>query len=532
MSDRILIRSSESGLPAYLTGGAGVILILAGIVLAVIKNNSIIGFSLGGAGLLLLFASFYIETMRVRNLMWLTTEPHRFTVTDHIGERTFSDDDIVSIALQYKDNFENGNHTSTTRTFRVWVVASGNQPELIEMKSKYKVGQVDPADYFIVRIVKLLKDRADGERLKNQSVLGEGWELTNSSLLIRNLKSEDTETPLSEIVAVQAIEDKLKFWRNGEEVAFAAIPIHAANAHILHLLIEEILAQRGDKIKPVADGRLGRIIFERKPKKSIGISLLVVAGLLLAASLIFIVVIAAGGADKHEREVMLILAICFLPIAALMGIAAWITFKTIFRCHEFGLYQRGVFREHTLLYTDLNEFTYSATKHYHNGAYLGTHLKMTFFPRAELNKPKMVFGTTIKNVDTSLDVLRDSLAAIIGNRMVQTVQGGQSVPWTDLVTLEHDQLRYIPGSWYGRKPEQTISYHDISGFSIEQGKCTIFQRGKPKPIITLGISKRNFFPGYHAFSVLYLAANHHGPISNTDEGIAKHVQDTASTQFD
>lgn len=506
MNDRILIRSSESRLPAYMTGGAGGILILAGIVLAVLNNNSMIGFVLGGAGLLLVFTSFYIETTRIRNLMWLTTGPHHFTVTDHIGERNFEDDDIVSIALQYMDNFENGNHTSTTRTFRVWVVASGDQPELIEMKSKYKVGQPDPAHEFIMRVVKLLKDRADSERLKNQSVLGEGWELTNTKLLIRHAEAGESETPLSEIVAVQAIEDKLKLWKQGEEQAFASIPIHAANAHILHLLMEEMLAQRGDKPKTVAAGQLGRIIFERKPKKGIGISLLCAAGLLLAASIIFAVVIAVGGVEKHEREVMLILAITFLPVALLMGIAAWITFKTLFRCHEFGLYQRGVFRELTLLYTEVDEFTYSATKHYHKGAYLGTHLKMTFVPDKELNKPKMVFSTTIKNVDNSLDELRDVVAATVGTRMVQEVQAGKAVSWTDSVTLEAGQLRYTPGNWFSKQPEQSISYHNIASFTLHQGKCTIFQRGKPKPIITLGISKRNFFPGYYAFSVLYESA--------------------------
>ncbi|HQR09373.1 MAG TPA: hypothetical protein PLN21_21305, partial [Gemmatales bacterium] len=249
MADRILIRSSESRAPAFLVGGGGVIAMIAGIVVGIVSGNIWLALTLGGLGLILLFASFFMEAKRIREMMWITLEPSRFTITDNIGERSFNDDDIVSISLQYKDNFDNGNHTSTTRTFRVWVVSSADRPELIEMKSKIKVGDADPLHGYINRIVKLLKDRADGERLKNLSVLGEGWELTCKTLILRDLKKGETETPLQEIVACMNIEEKLKLWKRGEDEAFAHVPLDAANAHLLHLFLEEELARRPEQDK-------------------------------------------------------------------------------------------------------------------------------------------------------------------------------------------------------------------------------------------------------------------------------------------
>ena len=122
MPDRILIRSTESRWPAFLLCGFGVAVIITGIIVGVAANNLWLALALGGIGLIMLFASFFVEAQRVRQLMWIILEPTRFTIIDNIGERSFNDDDIVSIALQYKDNFENGNRTSITRTFRVWVV--------------------------------------------------------------------------------------------------------------------------------------------------------------------------------------------------------------------------------------------------------------------------------------------------------------------------------------------------------------------------------------------------------------------------
>lgn len=502
MADRILIRSSEARWPAFMLGGFGIIVIIAGIIVGVVANNLWLALALGGIGLVMLFTSFFIEAKRIRDLMWITLEPNRFTVIDNIGERSFNDDDIVSISLQYKDNFENGNHTSTTRTFRIWIVSSADRPELIEMKSRIKVGEPDPLHGYITRVVKLLKERADNERLKNLSVLGEGWELTSRTLILRDPKKGDTETPLTEIVSCMNIEEKLKLWKRGEDDAFALVPLDAANAHLLHLFLEEELARRPEvENGEQPSGQLGRIIFERKPKSGIGITMLVVA-----AVLVLIVIIAVGivaGGNMRDTEPLIIMGIAFTVISLLLGLGAWVTFKSLFRCHQFGVYQRNIFGEKKLLFSEVDAFTYSATRHYHNGAYIGTHLKLAFVPNPELSKPKIVYKTTVKNVDSSLDQMRDEIAKMIGSRMYQEVKEGKSIKWNETLTLEPGQLQYIPAGFFGKNPPQKIDYHMISGQNLQQGTFSLFQRGKPKPIVSTGSTTQNFFPGYFAFLALW-----------------------------
>ncbi len=504
MADRILIRSSESRTPAILVGGGGVVTIIFSIVVVFVWGNIWFGLIKVGVGVIMLLAAFFMEAKRIREMMWITLEPARFTITDNIGERSFYDDDIVSISLQYKNNFDNGNHTSTTRTFQVWVVSSADRPEQIEMKSKIKVGDADPLHDYINRIVKLLKDRADNERLKSLSVLGEGWELTGKSLILRDPKKGETETPLQEIVACMNSEEKLKLWKRGEDEAFAYVPLDAANAHLLHLFLNEELARRPEQGQSEpATGQLGRIIFERRPSKSMAVTLLVVSGILFLITALMILGLFIPGGGPKNIEPIVIIGCVFGALCVLLVVGAWISFKALFRCHEYGVYQRSILGEARLLFSEVEAFTYSATPHYHNGAYIGTHLKLVFVPKLELTKPRIVYKTTVKNIDSSLEQMRDDISKRIGSRMYRAVKEGKCVKWNETLTLEPGLLRYIPSALFGKKPAETIAYVAISGHHIQKGTLSLFKRGLPKPIVSAGSTTQDFYPGYFAFKALW-----------------------------
>ncbi|HQR09225.1 MAG TPA: hypothetical protein PLN21_20555, partial [Gemmatales bacterium] len=250
-------------------------------------------------------------------------------------------------------------------------------------------------------------------------------------------------------------------------------------------------------------GQLGRIIFERKPKKSTGVTLVVVAGILFLITAVMILGMFAPGGGPKDREPVTILGCVLAVISVVFVLVAWFSFKSLFRCHEYGVYQRGIMGEKKLLYSEVEAFTYSATRHYHNGAYIGTHLKLAFVPRVELTKPKVVYKTTVKNVDSSLDQMRDEIAKMIGSRMYREVKEGKSVKWNEALTLEPGLLRYIPSAFFGKKPPEAVAYQTISGHNLQQGTLSLFQRGKPKPIVSTGSTTRNFFPGYFAFLALW-----------------------------
>jgi hypothetical protein len=496
--DRILIRSTLRRWPLFLLGGLGVVgLVGAGIIatqLPVVWPALIVA----GFAVLALLVAIILELRRVQQLMWLTLTDKTFTVLDSIGERTFHDDDVVSMALRYRENFENGILKSVTRIFRVWIVTHADRPELIEMTNTMKLGAGDPLAVLIDRITRLLKHRAHAERDRGQSILGEGWELLGRNLTIRRPSAEPIDVSLDDIVAADYIENQLRLWRKDHDESFAEIPLDAANCHLLKVLLDDEIVKRPETDEPPHDGGLGRIIFERKPSRNAGIALSVFGVLLLMASA-GLGIGYLGNPKAVDAEVLLIGALITLGLALLFFFITWYVLRYRFRCQAFGVSLRTIFGEKSLRFPEVEVFTYSATRHFHNGVYTGTHLSMSFLPFKEAKKPKIVYSTQVKNVDSSLDEMRDQIAGILAGRLLAAVRAGQTVEWTPNLTLEPDGLRYRPAGLLGRKAAEFLPYSLISSQNMHQGTYQIYQRGKPKPIVTEASSARHFFPGYFAF---------------------------------
>jgi hypothetical protein len=457
-----------------------------------------------GAGLFSLPIAFFHEANRKKKLMWLTLEPTRFTVIDNIGERSFADDDVVSMALQVKENFTNGNHTSTTRTFRIWVVAQGDQPELIPMASTNKPAELPPLLPFIDRIVKLFRRRAEDDRLRNLSILGEGWELSSKQLTLRQLP-HDLEMPLAEIVAVQPIDGKLKIWREGSDEAVASLPLDAANAHLLYLLLQDHLTDRPAAKEPPV-GQLGHIVFEKRPPRLLFICFVILAVIqLLISTALFIALVAEQGRNPDTTGIFIGASVT-LVLGILFVVLAIVVKRSLFRCHAYGVYQRGISGENTLFFHELHEFTYSATRMYHNGSYIGTVVRLVFIPHPESGKKKIAYGTNIKNADASLEHLRNQVSMQLAQKIVDQVLAGKTVPWTNQLILEPEGLRYTKITFFSKGEPTFIAYKDISYVTMHQETLSFHQTSRPKPFITEQASKKNFYPGYMALQALMAKA--------------------------
>ncbi len=504
MENRILIRSSLARWPLITCCVIGILLIIIGVLFSLTKDMAAFAAVLIGVGVVTILGGIVYEANRKKKLMWLTLEPTRFTVIDNIGERTFADDDVVSMALQVKENFTNGNHTSTTRTFRIWVVAQGDQPELIPMVSTNKLAELPPLLPFIDRIVKLFRKRAEEDRLRNLSILGEGWELSSKQLTIRQ-QPNDLEIPLAEIVAVQPIDGKLKIWREGSDEAVANLPLDAANAHLLYLLMQDHLAVRPVAKEPPA-GQLGHIVFEKRPPRLLFICFVVVAAIqFLISTALFIALVAEQGRNPDTTGILigasvtLILGVLFVALAIVVK-------RSLFRCHAYGVYQRGISGENTLFFHELHEFTYSATRMYHNGSYIGTVVRLVFIPHAESGKKKISYGTNVKNADAALEHLRNQVSMQLAQKIVDRVLAGKTVPWTNQLILEPEGLRYTKITFFSKGEPTFIAYKDISYVTMHQETLSFHQSSRPKPFITEQASKKNFYPGYMALQALMAKA--------------------------
>jgi hypothetical protein len=501
-SEPILVRSSMARWPAFLVAALGLALIVLGIVTASVFLLLPLGILLGVGGLVAFVGAFVIEARRVRRLMWVKLEDRRFTVTDNVGERTFQDDDIVSMALKYKENFENGVLKSVTRTFRIWIVSQADQPESIEMVNTLRTGASDPLHGFLERVVHLLKERAQTDRTQGRSILGEKWVLQGKILLLRDPQRGEVECPLEEITAADYIDNKLKLWRRGQDEAFGDIPHDSANCHLLKVMLEDALSARPSEQAPEPPaGQLGRIIFERKPPRRLSIFLYLLGGLLSVLGL-FLLAISFVPANLREAEGLRLGGGALFLLGGGLILGGAHTRRALFRCQAFGVYQRGLMAEKSLRYSEMETFNYSATRHYHNGVYTGTQLKMVFNPQQEFKHKKIVYSTTVKNVDSTLDEMRDQIAGMLAGRLIRAVNAGQSVEWTPNLTLTPEGLRYVPAGLFTKKTPELLPYRQISGHNLNQGTFAVFRQGKTKAAATEAASARNFFPGWLAFAAL------------------------------
>jgi hypothetical protein len=501
-TERILIRSSLAQWPAYLLGSIGVVLIAAGIVMATLLQLEPLGIVLGIGGIALAISAFIVEARRVKQLMWVALDDHRFTITDNIGERAFNDDDIVGMALKYQENFENGVLKSVTRTFRIWIVSHADQPELIEMVTRLKAGVMDPLQDFIDRIVRLLKERAYTERTQGHSVLGEKWILDGKKLILRDPKLGEIQTTLQEITAADYIDNNLKLWREGQDAFFSELPRDSANCHLLKVLLDDELAGRpAPTEREVPAGQLGRIIFERKQSRAMGVFMLIFSAIFFLIAAI-VAVVAFANLNPKDPLGMVILTVSLFGVAVLFGFISRYCFRNLFRCHARGIFYRGWIGEAALLFSDIETFTFSTRRQHNHGVYTGTMLKMAFDPKAEAQRKRIVYRTTVRNIEGSLEAMRDHIARRLAASLIEAVQSGQTIEWTPKLTFTPDGLRYIPTGIFTKKPPELLPYEQISGHNIEHGSLAIYRNGHAKPLITEATSARNFFPGFMAFQTL------------------------------
>jgi hypothetical protein len=450
---------------------------------------------LGVVGVFLLLLVPILRWRAKRLRMWVEDKGDGFKVIDYVGERDFRDDQVLSSALLFKSNFSNGVYKSQTRTFRIWLTSLSTQPEMLELTNTMKIGEDDPLAAFLQRLNDRLFDQAKQDLAAGHAVLGERWSLDRNKLTLRMDKKE-VEASLPDLTAIDVLEEHVCLWRQGQDEAYARLPAKTANAHLLCRLVGEHLEKRPKQAdQPPPEGSLGRILFERKASEASPWATMVLAILCFVGGPVLMVI---------AREATgLLLGGGMIFVGALLILLFFHMRKKLFRCHEYGVHQRGLFMgERSLRYVDVGSFTYSATRHYHNGAYMGTQTIMTFEPVPEKKGQRISYSANVQNQDAALDDLRDQVARIMAIRMAQRVSNGEAVPWIHNLTFMPEGLDYRPSGFFGSKEPVFIPYGSIFNWNLEAGTFYLWQKGKKKPVIQEGVGQANFFPGYTLLEML------------------------------
>jgi hypothetical protein len=256
MNDAVLVRSSMRSWDfSLLLVVAVVLLVGAGVTIAV--GNGLLAIALaalaGACGLVGVVG----RQRRVRRRLWVRDTGDGFVISDHEGDRQIDDDQVLSMAIDFKENYFRGVLKSRTRRFMVWLPTEGERPERLEMTNKIPPSSADPLAGLIGRLGTRLLKQAEGDMQAGRPVLGECWTLEGGQLKVRQADGT-IACRIEDVAAVDEVDSQVCIWRAGVAAPLARVPAKSANAYLLYRLLLDRLAQRPTTATVPAEESLGR----------------------------------------------------------------------------------------------------------------------------------------------------------------------------------------------------------------------------------------------------------------------------------
>lgn len=462
--------------------------LVGGVMIAARKRP---GIAVLGASLVVAVASAAAIGRLARKRRWITDTGQGFTIRDRRGERSYEDEDAYRVELDARRIFSQGVCAGTRRRFRMRIEG---EPREVACDNRFPLAQSDPLAPLIGRLVNAYRQRADEALSAGAIVRGANWSLTNAALTVGH--RSPVTIPIEDLVSVAVLDDRVRVWRKGRDEPVFEAPERSSNAFLLRVLLEKRIGERAaaDTDGEPVEG-LGRIHFERKGSGVAAVLLWTVAALFVLTGTPLVL----GGMVPGAR----ILGVVLLVGAALTVWGIRVHRRIVFRCHERGVFRRGLFTATSMRYDQVETFTHTATRQYYNGAYIGTSLNIVLVPQTGTGAKTIRFSRSVKNVDESLDNLRDHIAAVVAGRMLRSVSAGERVPWTANLALRPDGIDYRPAGFVGRKDPVFLAYSQIANFSIADATFQLWEQGKAKPVVKERVGEPNFFPGYLALSSFF-----------------------------
>ena len=460
--------------PAILLLALGFCLTLGGLVLAVV--------------------------LRQRRRYLIPTDDGFIYITSY-GEREFQDEDVMCVSLSQQSNYFWGSLQTVTRRFIIWVETSA-APERIVCISHRKPYAPDPLQEFVSRIISELHAAAKLAHRHGERVDGDGWALERNQLLLKSPRSTSV-IAIEDLSAIETVDDHINIWRKGQDLPIGRIPEQTANAHILVLMLNELMAEHAPESEAsLPPGHLGRMIFERR----LGSRTTSILGWALVSLLALLAVLMTIGAvfnPRPRRQMRMAVAAVILGSMSALG-SSLLAFQSRarFRRHAFGVHQRGMFTDRRLRYSEIANLSSAAIKRYSHGIYNGTTLTLRFVPMPGLNLKPISYSAHIHHIDTEIDRLRDEIAAEIADRMRDFWSQHGNCPWVPYLQFQGEGLSYNRLTFTGRKQPILIPFDSIVNFNISDGTFRIWTAGQSAPIVNEETSQPNFYPGLVLFSTL------------------------------
>jgi len=200
---------------------------------------------------------------------------------------------------------------------------------------------------------------------------------------------------------------------------------------------------------------------------------------------------------KNRADEELLISACLVAgIGIFLGLVGMWLGLSAFRCHEYGVWKKTPLGARWLRYDEMGRFQYTAVKHYHHGAYMGTQITMRFVPQAKGAKT-FKYSTRTKGDDDDLERLRDSVSQTLALRMADKFSAGEIVSWTKNMEFTPDGIRYRAIGFVVRKAAEVLRWEDYLRWEMSRGTIRLFARGLKKAVMTEQASAENFWPGLY-----------------------------------
>lgn len=422
-----------------------------------------------------LFAA-YVNIAKRR--VWVSAAEEHFLFEDATRAREVRYEDVKALTAVLQTTYSEGMPNGVIIKCTVWIDENGVQVPL-PMQRTVK-GNAEDA---VAAVMKKAQDRVfavSREGLgRGEAVEGDGWRLTPLEFECYQ-DGGRVNISMEQITAADDVDGNICVWREGLDDPAVRVPVVSKNAFLLAPLLRgAIESRKKEPAAPPAEG-LGRVIFERKSGAW---------GWILLALILAVVALAC------YADVPVLTGVFGLGAAGVVWLY-WTKRNPKFRCCEYGVSWQEGNSENKFRYTDIEVFTYSATRHYHNGAYTGTYYGFNFIPKPEARAKPISYSCKIQAVDDEMENLRQHIAGVIAGRMARELREGKEVRWTPNMRFVAQGLEVRPaGMLFGRKDPVVIGIHEIERMDFEKGVLYIYRKGESKAVMNEQISTANFFPG-------------------------------------
>lgn len=490
MNDRVSVGTSYSDtLFVLLIVAACLGLFAGGLVYAIGGEQPfvVVLLSAGGVAAVLAVArGVWIAAGR----QWIEDTDDGFVLVAGGREHKLEDADVRELATKSNTRFANGIPKANVRTgtFRVDAAVF---PRPVAFRYEWPLNREDPLIDLWVRLLDRLANQAERELARDGELVGEGWALTRDGLVFPPTPDGSDELPFDRVAAAEVVDHQVCVWAVGEARPCFKVNLDSPNAPVLLQVLAKRLADRPpDDEDPES---LGRVIFERDSSHSaltIFIGTVFAVGLFIGGAAALYYYLTGMPNDRPP----LALAIGLNIGAAVIALVLWFGRQNVLRCHARGVCRVRNGKATEMRYDEVKVFTYTATRHYHNGAYTGTALAMAF---ESVQGHKLDYTTTVKNADAELENLREYVSRVVASGMKRRLEAGKVVYWTDRVAFEPDGLD-IGGKagLFGKGEDLFVEWADVADFTLDQGKFALFARHRGKAVYETTVNTPNFFPGF------------------------------------